>query len=121
MNLTFLNKLGLDIVKVAGIVTGFEPLALAALPSAAGVISSVVGELQQMSSIVVGIEAVGASTTPVMTGVQKLQAATPQVAQVILKSSALVGHTVDNQALFTQGASSIASGIADVLNSLKAN
>lgn len=120
MNLTFLKKIGEDIIKVAGIVTGFEPLALAAMPGVSGAISTVVGDLQQMASIVVSVEAVGASMTPALTGAQKLQAATPQVAQIILKSGALVGHEVADQALFTNGAEQIASGIANVLNSLKA-
>jgi hypothetical protein len=42
--------------------------------------------------------------------------AAPLIAQAILQSSLMAGHTLADPVLFKQGATKIADGLADVLN-----
>ena len=53
-----------------------------------------------------------------LSGQDKLKAATPAMAQLILKSDLMVGQKIKNPVLFEKGVASITSGFADVLNSL---
>jgi hypothetical protein len=118
--LTFLKKAGQDIVQIAGIALGFVPLAQAASPNNAGLIGKVASELDQLKSLIIQVEAFGAALPAGMDGATKLKVATPMVAQLVLRSDMMLGHEIQDQALFTNGAEQIASGVANVLNSLKA-
>jgi hypothetical protein len=116
---TFLKKLGTILVKAAAIVTGFGPTLAAVIPGDKDdrIIRIVSRDLGQIADIVVQAEAMGQALG--QPGAQKLIAATPMVAQIILQSSLLVGHKIAQPDLFKKGCASIASGTADVLNSLK--
>lgn len=117
MNL--LAKIGSIILKVTEIVAGFAPVAEAAFPSEASKVQVVSQDLSQIASIITQIEAAGQALQ--LAGAQKLTAAAPLVAQVILQSSVLVNHTIASSDLFKQGSQKIADGMADVLNSLHGN
>ena len=112
----FLTKLGQIILKGVEIWAGFAPLVQTAFPNQAGTIQTVSNDLAQIANIVVETEAVGQALG--LAGNQKLQAATPSVAQIILSSSMLANHKIANPDLFKQGCQKITDGMADVLNSL---
>lgn len=114
--MTLLSKIGAEILKGIAIVSGLIPVAEMASPSNAGVIQVVSQDLTQVANIITSVEAAGQAVN--LPGPQKLQMAAPQVAQVILQSAMLVNHKISNPALFTQGSTKIADGMADVLNSL---
>lgn len=120
--MSFLKKLGLTLVTVASDVLGLAPFVsplitglLGSNPKAQAVASTVINDFSKVGQVVVQTEAIlqGAGN-----GAQKLQAATPLVAQIIKTSELLAGKKIANEALFIQGAQKITSGTADVLNSL---
>jgi hypothetical protein len=115
--MSWLKKIGTVIVKGAAIAAGFGPLISATVPGSAGVVTRVTDTLQQLVGIVVNVEAVGQVLgTP---GPDKLKAATPLVAQIILQSDFMVGKKIKNQELFQKAAAQFAGGAADFLNSLE--
>lgn len=114
--MTLLAKIGGIIVKGLAILTGVAPIFQSAVPGASGTISTVTSDLTQISTIITEVEAMGQALA--IKGPDKLKAAAPLVAQVILQSSLLVNHKIANQALFTQACTEIAGGMADLLNSL---
>jgi len=117
--MTFLSKLGAAILKFTQIVAGIAPVAEAAFPGQSVQIQTVSNDLAQIAQIVTNVEAVGQALK--LPGDQKLTGASPLVAQVILQSSMLVGHSIDDEALFQKACTEIAGGVADLLNSLKSN
>lgn len=117
--MNFLAKLGGIILKVTEIVTGFSPILQTVLPGQKDTIQLVSRDLVEIANIITQVEAFGQVLgTP---GADKLKAATPLVAQIILQSSILANHSIANPALFKQGTQKIADGMADVLNSLQGN
>src|SRR4051812_47529302 len=117
--MTLLMKIGVAILKITQIVTGFGPLLSQLSPQNAGTIATVQSELAQLSGVIVTVKAIGQSLG--IKGPDKLKAAGPLVAQVILQSSLMAHHQIDNPALFQQASTKIADGIADLLNSLKSS
>lgn len=108
-----LKKIGDIVLKITEIISGVSPL----FPQYQNGTQVAVSELQQIGAVISNIEVFGQVLgTP---GADKLKAATPVVAQLILQSALLVNHKIENSALFTQGAGKIADGMADVMNSLK--
>jgi hypothetical protein len=117
--MTFLAKLGAAILKFTEIVAGISPVLATALPGQSGTITTVSNDLAQIANIIGIAESMGqAISAP---GAQKLTMAAPQVAQIILQSSILVNHSIEDPALFQKAVTEIAGGVADLLNSLKAN
>ncbi len=114
--MTFLKKLGEILVKGLAIAIGVGPVVAQAVPGAGGIVTLVASDLEQIQQIIVEVEAMGASLG--LPGADKLRAAAPLVAQILLQSKALVGKPIANGPLFTQGATKIADGFADVLNSV---
>jgi hypothetical protein len=112
--MTFLSKLGAALLKGIGIVSGLLPIVSQAFPG--GVINTVSKDLSQIAEIITSVEAAGQALQ--LAGDKKLEAAAPLVAQVILQSSMLVNNKIKDPALFMAGCTKIASGMADVLNSL---
>ena len=112
----FLKKIGLAILRGVGVVAQYAPYALAQIPPNTGIqafdLSLGIG------NIIIEIEAaIGAISAPdAKSGEQKLAAATPLVAQVILRSALMAGSKFDRE-LFMQGCRKITSGFADVVNS----
>lgn len=71
--------------------------------------------LEEIADDIVKVEIVGQSSG--LSGQQKAEAAAKLVAQALLKSKILGGHAPADEATFLRGCQSIASGVADVLNS----
>src|SRR6188474_1786323 len=97
--------------------TGFAPMANVLFPGHSQQLQIVSADLAQIADIVVNTELLGAALG--LPGTDKLKAAAPAVAQIILKSSILVHHEIEDQALFATGSQKVADGMADILNSLK--
>lgn len=113
--MTFLKKLGQILAQGTAVLMGFGPMVSALYPKTAGAIQTVESDLSQVAQIVALME--GAFQVP-GSGVQKLQGATPLVAQIVLQSSMMVGHKIEKPELFKQGCQELASGMADILNAL---
>lgn len=111
--MTLLSKIGSILLKVTQIVTGITPFIP---PAQQGTFQIISRDLEQISSIIVQAELFGQALN--IPGAQKLIAASPAVAQIILQSSILANHKIANQALFKQGCTKITDGMADVMNSL---
>ena len=117
--MTFLKKLGSMILQGLQIVARFEGPVTSTVPGAANVIQIVSKDLTQIAQIIADVEVAGQVLG--LPGTQKLTAAAPLVAQVVLDSTVLAGKHVANEALFRTGAQKIADGMADIENSLKAD
>jgi len=119
--MNFLKKLGQAVVKAAEVVGIFQPLIQGVLPArGAGTVAEVSDDLTKIAGMISTVEAAAtAVTSTTLTGPQKLQMATPLVAQVIMQSDILVGHKIKDAARFQKGCASIGSGMADVLSSLE--
>ncbi len=122
--MTFLSKLG-KVMQIAGkvvaVITGFGPALAALTPTKKDdeLLAKLADPLTQVAAIIVQVEGMAQALDQPLPGTQKLQMATPIVAQIILNSGVMVGKEIRDPALFKQGAASIASGMADVLNSIK--
>lgn len=117
--MSFLKRAGQLIVAGLKIVTplvfGLGPIVSAENPNAAPVVTKIEDVLTQLQGIILTTEAIGQSLG--LAGDQKLRAAAPQVAQLVLQWAHLSGHEIEQGPLFTQGTTKIADGFADVLNS----
>lgn len=114
--ISFLKKLAEGIVKGAAIATGLEPFATGLFPKQAEKISKGVSDWEQVAQIVTNVEVIGSVLGA--PGADKLKAATPLVAQVLIQSDLIKSRKIKDQLLFRNGAQKIADGMADVLNSL---
>lgn len=108
----FLTKLGQVLLKVTSIISGVGPL----FPQYSKELDKTLITLGHIGGIVVNVEAFGQVLGT--SGPDKLKAASPLVAQLILRSDLLVGRKIDNPALFQSGVTKITDGMADILNSL---
>lgn len=109
----FLTKLGMIIAKVTAVATGISPL----FPQYDKVTGKVVDTLNGIAAIVMNVEVFGQVLGTA--GPDKLKAATPLVAQIILQSDMMTGKKINDQVLFAQGVEKVTAGIADILNSIK--
>ena len=121
---TFLSKLGkvMQIAgKVVGVYMGFAPGLAMLTPTKKDdeFVGKTIEPLQQVAAIIVQVEAMAQTLDVPLPGTDKLKMATPIVAQIILQSGVLAGKKIANPELFKQGCASVASGMADVLNSIK--
>lgn len=98
------------------IFTGFAPTITTAVHSSAGVVQTISQDLGQIFNVVTDAEQIGVALQ--LKGPDKLKAAVPGVVDIILKSAMLANHKIADEALFQQGCTSVASGIADIINSL---
>lgn len=111
----FLSRLGQILLTATKIITGLGPI----LPQFQPQVNKATDTLEKVSGIITSVEIFGQVLgTP---GADKLKAAAPLVAQVLLQSDMLVDKKIKDHALFVQGATKIADGMADVLNSLEDN
>lgn len=117
----FLSKLGAIILKVTQIVVGFGPGLAAIIPGTKDdkIIQIISVDLQHVAAVVQQAEVFGQALS--LPGADKLKAAAPAVAQIVLQSALLANHAIEDPALFAQGCTKLADGMADILNSLKAN
>jgi len=122
--MTFLSKLG-KVMQIAGKVVavylGFAPgfAAMTGSKKDDAIVAATIEPLQQVAAIIVQVEAMAQALETPLPGPEKLKMATPIVAQIILASGIMVKKEIADPVLFKQGCASIASGMADVLNSLK--
>lgn len=112
--MSLLKKIGTVILKATELITGFGPLLPPQYQHAEQVL---VSDLKSIESVIVNVEAFGQVLG--IKGPDKLKAAAPLVAQMVLQSSLVAGRKISDPALFQQGASKLADGMADILNSLK--
>lgn len=117
--ISFLKKAGQILLQAGSIALGIGPILKQYVPNAAGTINTVVNDLQQLGQIIITVEAIGQSLN--LTGAQKLDAATPLVAQAILQFDMMAGHKIQDPAKYNQGAREIAQGLVDIYNSLHAD
>lgn len=121
--MTFLSKLG-KVMQIAGkvvlIAGGFGGAFTAMTPSKKDdeIWGKVYPSLGKIGEIVAQVEAMSAALDQPIPGTQKLQMATPVVAQIIL-NDLVAGRKIHDPALFKQGCERITGGVADVLNSIK--
>jgi len=116
--MTFLSKLGSALAQGLAIATGIWPLVQGFFGQKQAQATVVVNDLTSIGQIILQAEAFFQGPG---TGAQKLQKATPLVANIVKTSEMVGGHKIQNESLFIQGCGKIASGTADVLNSLDAN
>lgn len=114
--MTFLKRLGQILAQGLEIVLGLEPIIARQFPNASAPVQVISKDLAAVAQVVVEMEAIGQVMGTA--GPDKLKAAAPLVAQVIMQSSLMAGKTVANPALFNTACSEIAGGMADLLNSL---
>lgn len=116
--MSFLKKFGSLILKATEIVAGIAPM-ISTNDKSAAIVNTISADLAQIAGIIGTVEGIGQALA--LPGAQKLAAAAPQVAQIILQSSLMAHQKIADPALFQQGAKKIADGMADVLNSLHEN
>jgi hypothetical protein len=116
MEMKFLSKVAEYFAKGLQIIGLFSPVVEVAAPKSAGVIQTVSQDLTEVGEAIVDAEQVGLALG--LKGPDKLKVAAPKVADIILQSSMLANHKVQNPDLFNQGATKVADGMADILNSL---
>lgn len=121
--MTFLSKLGqvMQIAgKVAAVVVGFGPVITALTPTKKDDewVANNANTLAEIAGVIAQVEAMAAALSQPLPGTEKLKMATPIVAQIVL-ARIVAGKKIDNPELFQKGCASIASGVADVLNSIK--
>lgn len=114
--MSFLKKLGGVLLKVGQIVVGFGPMLGTAIPQIAGAIQVVSRDISAIVQVITNVEAIG--QTLGIAGPDKLKAAAPLVAQIVLQSEILVGKTIANPVLFQQACTEYAQATVDLLNSL---
>ena len=111
--MTLLSRIGSVLLTATKIVTGLAPFIP---PANQGTYSVISQDLEQISAIIIQVELFGQALG--LKGPDKLTAASPAVAQIILRSSILANHKIANELVFTAGCKKIADGMADVMNSL---
>jgi hypothetical protein len=116
--MTFLKTLGRWIVEGLQVAAGLTPFLQTAAPQVVGTVTKIESELSQLASIIVTVEAVGASLG--LPGNDKIRAAGPLVEQLIQQSALMAGQTIADGPKYATACQTIAGGIADLLNSLKA-
>lgn len=113
--MSLLKKIGTIILKGTQVLLNIAPLVQAVMPGSAGVIN----EFNQIAAIIVQVEVMGQALG--IAGPDKLKAAAPAVAQIILQSSVMVHREIADPVKFNAACATIAGGMADLLNSLKDN
>jgi hypothetical protein len=119
--MTWLKKIGEIILRAGQLVVGFGPglASLTANKTDDKLVGVFVSEFTQVAQIIAQVEVFGQALGTA--GPDKLKAAAPAVAQIVLASSLMVKHEIANPVLFQQGCTKLADGMADILNSLKPN
>lgn len=112
----FLSRLGQLLAQGTAIWLGFAPLVKGSVPGQSGTIDVISADLTQIGNIIVTVEAMGQALG--LKGPDKLKASIPLIAQVYLQSALLANQKIHDQALFMAGVEKVASGSADILNSL---
>lgn len=112
----FLSKLAEYFAKGLQILGVFQPIVSAVVPGVAAPVQVISKDLTEALQVIVDTEEVG--TALQLKGPDKLKAAAPRIADIILQSAALANHKVANPDLFNQGVLKVSDGLADIVNSL---
>ena len=116
----FLRKFGVVLRKVIGVVIGVGPFIGNAIPGEKDdrLIGKVKDTLQEIADLVLIAEGMFAGIAG-STGLQKLDAASPFIAQIIQRTEFMANKEIMDEEKFTVAIRTITSGFADLLNSLK--
>lgn len=114
----WLTKVGIVLTQVIPALRIAGPIVAQLFPKAAKPLETVQDGLQEAATVIVQVEALGQIWGK--TGEDKLTASVPAVS-AILMSRLVAGRKIHDKVLFTAGATKIASGLADVLNSIDAD
>lgn len=117
MNL--LAKIGSIILKGTEILLGFGSTIQQQFPGTSSVVTVISKDLTDVANIVTQVEVMGQALQ--IKGPDKLKAAAPLIAQIILQSALMADKKIESPDLFQQGCTKVADGMADILNSLHAN
>lgn len=112
----FLKALGIAVLKITQIVTGFAPQVQQLVPGTAGIIQTVEDDLTAIAKIVQQAEVFGAALS--LPGADKLKGAIPAASQILLQSELLAGRKIKDEAKYAAAVATITGGIADLLSSL---
>lgn len=94
------------------------PIISALFPKAAKAVDAVEDGLTETAKVVVQVETLGQIWGKA--GEDKLDASVPPIANILM-SRIVAGRKIKDQALFLEGSRAIASGMAQVLNSMSAD
>lgn len=119
MGLGFLKTVGKVVATSANIAFGVGPILSQEIPQSGKVVTKVSSELQDIAGVVEQAEVMAAAIGAGLTGPQKLQAVTPLVTQIVLRSSLISNKKIENPTLFQEGVQDITNGIVKILNSLE--
>ena len=119
-------KLLTKIAQIAGKVTatflGLEDVIRGFVPDEHdGKLKPIKDTMLEVRDAIIAVELMATGIAGGATGPDKLRMAGPLVRDVILKSALVGNKDIEDKALFSKGVEGIASGMADVLNSLKDN
>jgi len=119
--MSWFKKFAQALSTVTQIVIGFGPIFTRLTPTDKDdkALPAVIDSLQHLTGILAAIESIGLSLN--LGGPDKLKAAIPLVAQLILQSDALAGSKIDNPAEFQAGVGDLISAWVRVVNSTKAD
>jgi hypothetical protein len=114
----FLSKLA-QIGKVAGQLVGiFAPTIQMAFPGTGAVVGKILDISGKFNEIIIQVELGASALTTPLPGAVKLQLAIPAFSEAILSSAGIAGKKIADPILYRQGVEKVASGWADILNSL---
>lgn len=115
--MSFLKKLGQIALKVVIGLDTFGPIAKQFTPDNVDRAIDAAGDYsRRAASVIAQAEIMGQALQ--LAGSDKLKAAAPAMAQVILQSDAMIGKKIKDAAKFEAGVLQITAGWADILNSL---
>lgn len=116
--MTFLSKLGGILVQAGAVITGIKPLfpMIKGGDVASKFIDKFTNPFNEIIEAIVMVEAIGQALK--IKGPDKLKAASPLIANIILKSDMLVGKKIKNQDLFNVSVEQVANGMVGILNSV---
>ncbi len=119
--MSWLKKLGSIAIAVGKTAPIAGPILGAIIPGTQddAIIAKVTPSIDSIVGVIVQAEIMGQALS--LPGADKLKAATPAIAQLIVQSSLVAGKQIADPALFESGCAKIAAGMADCLNSLKAD
>jgi len=114
----FLSKLAQVALKVGQVVGIFGPVFSSVVPSSGAIVGRILDVSTKFNEIIMQVELGSAALTSPLDGADKLRMAIPAFSEAILSSAAIAGKKIGNPTLYRQGVEKVASGWADILNSL---
>jgi len=117
--MNFLSKIGKIVGQVLTTWSGIAPIVRGFLPpDVQGKILPIMDTILEVRDVIITVEEIAALSSLEIRGAEKLRIAGPLVGKVILRSTLVANKKVKDPELFKQGTTAVASGMADILNSL---